>query len=316
MFARLTIYQPDCPARQFLLDEKERYLIGRDTSCAMHVDDSRLSRRHARVEFDADGWKIVDLCSKNGTLLGGRAIAQCKLENNQWLELGGVLAYFDRVTNERVAEQQQRMTERWQTSIQLSRALKPSMELDEVLERVLNSFIEVAGAERGFVMLGDDVRLAQVADNDPNARGKFSGSMSVVRRTFEEKRPIVCSDVRSDSQLANQESIVVGSISALVCMPLKVGGNIQGLIYVDSREPGKLFTDLDMDILEALAHHASMVIGVSRLREDIVDLSALLPAELDKDLQADNALMSKLQQLLPKLAQSGRGKIAVAGVDN
>ncbi len=316
MFARLTIYQPDCPARQFLLDEKERYLIGRDASCAMHIDDDRLSRRHARLEYEKGGWQIIDLCSKNGTLLGGRTIAQCTLQNDQWLELGGVLAYFDNVSNERVAEQQQRMTERWQTSIQLSRALKPSHELDDVLQHVLNSFIEVAGAERGFVMLGDDVQLAKGSDDGAGTAQKFAGSMSVVKRTLDEKRPIVCSDVRGDAHLARQESIIAGSISALVSMPLKVGGMVQGLIYVDSREPGKQFTDLDMDILEALAHHASMVIGVSRLREDIVDLSALLPAELDRDLQADSELMNKLQQLLPKLAQSGRGTVAVAGVDN
>lgn len=316
MFARLTIYQPDHPARQFLLQEDERYLIGRDEACTMHVDDSRLSRRHARLERVGQKWRLVDLCSKNGTLLAGRPVTQCDLDGEQWFELGGVLACFDEVSNEFVEEQQQRFTERWETSVHLSRAIKPSTNLDEVLRRVLQSFIELAGAERGFVMLGSDIDSAQAGTGFPATDSEFSGSMSVIRRTFEEKRPIVCSDVRTDSLLVDQASIVAGKISALVSMPLDVGGTMQGIIYVDSREPGKQFTDLDMDILKALAHHASMVIGVSRIREDIVDLSAMLPAELEKASHTDAALIDKLQQLLPKLSQTGRGKIAVAGVDN
>ncbi|MBT8085892.1 MAG: FHA domain-containing protein, partial [Woeseia sp.] len=271
MFARLTIYQPDHPARQFLLDNNESYLIGRDDACAMHVDDDRLSRRHARLEFTSDNWRLVDLCSKNGTLLAGRPIAQCDLAGEQWIELGGVLACFDEVSSEHLAEEEQRFTERWQTSVHLSRAITPSTNLDELLQSVLQSFIEVAGAERGFVMLGSDFDSAQSDAGFPEAGANFAGSLSVVRRTYAERRPIVCSDVRTDSLLVEQASIVAGKISALVSMPLEAGGVMQGLIYVDSREPGKQFTDLDMDILEALAHHASMVIGVSRLREDIVD---------------------------------------------
>ncbi|MGB5247467.1 MAG: GAF domain-containing protein [Woeseia sp.] len=315
MHARLTIYQPDHPARQFLLDTKESYLIGRDTACVMHIDDERLSRRHARLEFEANNWRLIDLCSKNGTLLAGRPIAQCDLTGEQWFELGGVLACFDQVSDEHLAEQEQRFTQRWQTSVHLSRAIKPSTNLDEVLQRVLQSFIEVAGAERGFVMLGGDADTAK-ADAGFAGGDKFAGSQSVVKRTFDERRPIVCSDVRKDTLLVEQASIVAGRISALVSMPLVVGGIMQGLLYVDSREPGKQFTDLDMDILEALAHHASMVIGVSRLREDIVDLSAMLPTELAKATQADTALISKLEELLPKLNQSGPGKVAVAGVDH
>lgn len=316
MHARLTIYQPDHPARQFLLDQKESYLIGRDDACVMHVDDERLSRRHARLEFEQNKWRLVDLCSKNGTLLAGRAVAQCELTGEQWIELGGVLACFDQVSDEHLAEQEQRFTQRWQTSVQLSRAIKPSTNLDEVLQRVLQSFIEMAGAERGFVMLGKDAESAKADAGFAEGGEKFAGSLSVVKRALDEKRPIVCSDVRTDSLLVEQASIVAGRISALVCVPLEVGGVMQGLIYVDSREPGKQFTDLDMDILEALAHHASMVIGVSRLREDIVDLSAMLPTELAKASQTDTALISKLEELLPKLNQSGPGKVAVAGVDN
>jgi predicted component of type VI protein secretion system len=50
-------------------------LVGRDASCPLTIADSLVSRRHARIECDADGATIEDLGSRNGTRLNNVLIA-------------------------------------------------------------------------------------------------------------------------------------------------------------------------------------------------------------------------------------------------
>jgi hypothetical protein len=42
------------------------YVIGTETSCDIQVSDPLVSKQHARLVHDQDGWKIYDLRSKNG----------------------------------------------------------------------------------------------------------------------------------------------------------------------------------------------------------------------------------------------------------
>lgn len=319
MLARLTFFETDRPARQFLLEADQQYLIGRDEACDIHVDVPGLSRRHARLEYREGSWRIADLCSKNGTLIAGRPVSEAPLTGTQWIEFGDLLACFDHVSREAVEADRERATLQWHTSVHLSRAFKPSMNNEELLNSVLASFLELSAAQRGFVMLRQ--RSGEFAPDVSQPRGTrdFAGSSSVVRKTFERNEPVVCSDVRGDHELNAQASIVSGHISALACVPLRVGERLLGVIYVDSSEPGKKFTELDIDILQALADHAALVIGVSRLREKIVDLSALLPVELDRETPPDRALIERVQQLLPELERDGGGpgsEMAVAGADS
>lgn len=311
MLARLTIYQPDRPARQFILDEASRYLIGRDTACSIQLDDDRLSRRHAKIEFVDRSWWVSDLCSKNGTVINGRPITLCELKDQQWFEIGGLVAYFDRITPEVLEEERRRLAERWNTSIELSRTLKPTDDLDTMLAQALQAFAGAAGAERGYVVLLTDGGETRLHASLPAGTAIFGGSRTVIDRTMEQHEAVVCSDVSLDSSLVDQASIVGGGIAALVSIPLMVGDRLLGVIYVDSRESGRHYTERDAEILRALADHVALVIGVSLLREESVDLTHMLPRELSREPAAHTALLTCLQQALQSLY--GPPEISVGG---
>lgn len=317
MLARLTFYETDRPARQVVLAEADRYLIGRDESCTIRIADGTLSRRHAKLKYQDGAWRLSDLASKNGTLIAGRPIDHHSLNENEWIEFGSVLARFDRVSQSALDADERRIGQQWQSSVQLSRVLTPSMETDELLARLLESFVSTSACERGFVMLQQPAGTFQPNVTLPPDNTDFTGSRSVVRKTFDENRPVVCSDVSRDARLGAQPSIASGTISALACVPLRVGEEVLGVLYVDSRQPGKQITALDIELLQALADHAALVISVSRLRENIVDLSEMLPTELNRDTPPDEALISKVQRLLPRLERPGhRAGSAVAGTDS
>jgi hypothetical protein len=48
----------------------ERFLIGRGRHCDLVIDSAKVSREHAVIQREADGWWIEDLGSSNGTWMG------------------------------------------------------------------------------------------------------------------------------------------------------------------------------------------------------------------------------------------------------
>jgi pSer/pThr/pTyr-binding forkhead associated (FHA) protein len=51
--------------------DRNPFLIGRDEGLDLVIDSPAVSRRHARLCFDGDEWKIEDLDSRNGVVLNG-----------------------------------------------------------------------------------------------------------------------------------------------------------------------------------------------------------------------------------------------------
>jgi S1-C subfamily serine protease len=55
-----------------------RNLVGRDPTCALRIDDDRVSRNHAVVALDHEGWSYVDV-SSNGSFQDGKRIQRASL---------------------------------------------------------------------------------------------------------------------------------------------------------------------------------------------------------------------------------------------
>ena len=60
---------------------KERFVIGRGRHCDLVVDSTKVSREHAAVLREPDGWTIEDLGSSNGTWFRRERIARRRIED-------------------------------------------------------------------------------------------------------------------------------------------------------------------------------------------------------------------------------------------
>lgn len=63
----------DLKGTRWLLD-KEEFLIGRDPTCDLSLQDRQISRFHARIRFRDGSYILEDLDSKNGTHVNGSTI--------------------------------------------------------------------------------------------------------------------------------------------------------------------------------------------------------------------------------------------------
>ncbi len=92
------------PSRSILAAEGKRFvigpagaLIGRSRDCDVTLEDSNVSRHHARMVFTGEGeWTIEDLASTNGVLVNGSRIgAPHVLRSGDRVDLGTVRARFE-----------------------------------------------------------------------------------------------------------------------------------------------------------------------------------------------------------------------------
>ena len=299
MPARLTVHFPSRPARVVPLPDGRETVIGRGTECDVVLEDDRVSRRHAVVVSDGKAWSLTDLASKNGTLIDGVPATTGLLKERSWLSFGGLIARFE------VGPFDDDRLRRFSTSLELRRGLSPELGLAELLPRVVASMLELTGAERGFLLLADaDGELAIAARSGPSwedlNNGGFGGSLGAVQRALDTGAPVVAVDTRADAELGERASIVNTGIRALLCVPVHALDRLIGVMYADSRQPGKAFTELDLEILAALAAQAGLAIAVARLDEELKGLAHRIAETPGADAGLRNRLAGEVSAVLDR----------------
>jgi hypothetical protein len=69
--------------------------IGRLPDCELPVDDPKVSRRHAEIRPEPDGFRLVDLGSLNGTSVNGVPTRDHLLEDGDVIGVGSVTITFE-----------------------------------------------------------------------------------------------------------------------------------------------------------------------------------------------------------------------------
>ena len=72
----------------------DEVVIGREPGCTVRLAADDVSRRHARVAPDADGHLLVDLRSRNGTWVNGRAVEVHRLRAGDRIRIGAFVARY------------------------------------------------------------------------------------------------------------------------------------------------------------------------------------------------------------------------------
>jgi diguanylate cyclase (GGDEF)-like protein len=74
--------------------------IGRANDCEIWLSDDGVSRRHASVRFEADGYVLEDSQSANGTFVGGQRVEQTQLRDGDLIQFGPQAVFRYSVTDE------------------------------------------------------------------------------------------------------------------------------------------------------------------------------------------------------------------------
>jgi len=151
----------------------------------------------------------------------------------------------------------------------VGRVVNSSLDLPTVLAEVIDTLIQITGAERAFLMMRDQgelrVKVARNWERSSIEHGDEVFSRTIVDRVERLGDPILTTNAQADARFSGQESIVAHNLRSVLCVPLKVKGQVTGVIYADNRAREGLFSEKDRSLLAAFADQAATALENARL---------------------------------------------------
>lgn len=152
-----------------------------------------------------------------------------------------------------------------------TRLINSSLDEDSVLNEVMDTAIELTGAERGYIVLRDRAtgelrfRVARNAEREDLDASRFTVSQTVVEEVARTGTPIVAQNALLDPRLSMHDSIITHAPRSILCVPLMVKGRVTGVLYADNQQVPDLFGDDDLTLLMGFAAQAAIALENARL---------------------------------------------------
>ncbi len=151
--------------------------------------------------------------------------------------------------------------------------INSSLDTDSVLNQVMDTVIQLTGAERGYVMLtnkvtgGLEFRIARGIDREQLGKNEFIISDTIINQVYSTGQPVLTDNARNDPRYQGQQSIIGYQLRSILCVPLIVRGETIGVVYCDNRALSALFKQHELNLLNAFANQAAVAIENARLFE-------------------------------------------------
>lgn len=315
------------PVRVRVLDERgfERNVelaadllrVGRDPQSHVRLDHPGVAPTHFLIIREGSHYFLMDTSAGIGTFLNGSPILKEELKHGDRISLGPRCPYRMVFLTEgtRVDDREEK---RLRTLLDASKAINSSLVLGEVLERVMDSVMQLTQAEKGFLMLVEPngrlkPRVARNIDAAALSQRVIPASRSAIREAITSRRTIFIGG-ETDAGLASPSaSIMRLNLRTVMCVPLLSKDRVIGVIYVDHRSPVRHVSRTDLEILESLADHASVAIENARLTERMLlaeRLSAVgqMVSSIVHDLRSPMTSIRAAAQLLQMEPQRPKGR--------
>ena len=262
--------------------------LGRSHENTVEIDDISSSRLHCQIERkEGGGYEIVDLKSRNGTVVNGVLVLRKELRPGDCIEIGKTQVFFEHISQEYAdetidlttdyfLEPLEGLEEEDQLSMlksereiflklmEINRNLNSKVVLDDLLALVVDTVVEVTSAERGFFLLVNDeeleVRAARNMDGEAVKDAQLKFCKGIAEDTITSRKPISSDDAMNDRRLRDIEAVKELNLKSVLCVPVSSGDSALGAIYLDNRFDENAFTGNHLRWLEMVAHQASVAI--------------------------------------------------------
>lgn len=219
--------------------------------------------------------------------------------------------------------------DRLATLHQIATIINSILDYTELLERIMDLCLEALNAERGIIVLKEKDSFVPVT-----ARDKREGNLADIKRisksiidyVLRTEKPILLHSAL-ESQFQAKESVILSRIQSVLACPLKKREEIIGAIYCDSLSQKGLFTQEDLEFLQAFSNLCAIAIENARFREILLAENIYLRREIAQTYTFENIVgqsekMQDIFSLLKKISgtdvnvliygESGTGKELVA----
>jgi phosphoserine phosphatase RsbU/P len=312
----------DALGRRVVPLEKPAFAIGRRSGNDLQLVGSDVSRDHADISRENEHYILRDRGSRYGTFVNGEQVSEKALVHGDLIRLGrsgGAEMVFlldeqplssssiEKHPSSAVGDLRQIAA-----LLEGLRALGSGRVLDEVLALVMDSAIEVTGAERGFIMLANptnelEFKLARARGRVTLPGKSFETSRKIPEEVFATGQERVVADLLDSNLVSEHNSTVVIGIRQVLCTPLRLVRYLDradmpneekriGVLYLDSREKGAVLSRAARAALETLATEAAVAIENARLYRETLD-KAKMEQEMRIAADIQRALLPEPQRM-------------------
>jgi signal transduction histidine kinase len=346
-------------ARYDLASPTGAVTIGRESGNVVQLDDKEASRRHAEIRRVGERFVVGDLKSSNGTFVNDRRIERAELAGGDRIRIGRtVMVYAATAADEEAAASVDIVTDagpadasrivramrddesivmaapeaaqgRWlsrarsnvQVMYRTALAVSHTLDIDELLGRVLELVFEWVAADRGCIMLRDpesgELRVKSRRDRRDGSGGSLAISRTILDYVLHNGEGVLTSDAQEDDRFVAGDSVVRTGVREAICVPLQGRYGTVGVIYVDTTTPfaetleagGRRFSDEHLKLMIAIGHQAALAV------EDTTYYSGMVQAER---LAAVGQTIAALSHHIKNVLQGLRGGsfLVDMGLDN
>src|SRR5690606_2993622 len=110
-------------------------------------------------------------------------------------------------------------------------------------------------------------------------------------------------NAQEDDRFRDLQSVTDLRLRSVICIPIRIQGEIGGVLYVDNRLQQQVFQEREKQLLLSLADHAGTAIHNARTVEALRAKQVELQAALDRVDQLNGALKGQLQERTYELSQ-------------
>ncbi|MFM1904246.1 MAG: hypothetical protein RLZZ440_2146 [Planctomycetota bacterium] len=322
--------------------------IGREAANSIKLDDQEVSRRHAEIRRVGEGYVVGDLASSNGTFVNDARVDRIDLSPGDRIRIGRSVLLFARdgaelpppgdvdivpttgaVDGSRIVRSmreedsivlaapepddgQNRWLARARSNLQVmyrtALAVSHTLDIDELLGRILELVFEWVEADRGCIMLLDpesrEFRPKARRDRRSGAADTMVISRTILDYVIERGEGVLTSDAQDDDRFSSGNSVVRAGVREAICVPMRGRYGVVGAIYVDTMVPlvesldRRRFSDDHLKLMIAIGHQAALAV------EDTTYYSAMVQSER---LAAVGQTIATLSHHIKNILQGIRG---------
>ena len=306
-------------------DSNRAISIGREKGNLIVVEDHEASRRHAEIRKHDETFFLTDLNSSNGTFLNNSRISEAELKSGDRIQIGRTLFLYsqgesqhqlsanveivgtesgddgsriiaavpdnlgpnlpplpqDDTQNHWLVQAQNNLDVMYRTALAVSHTL----DIDDLLDRILHLVFDWVEADRGCIMLRDEEtgQLFTKArrDREAGTNSSMTISRTILDYVLERHEGVLTSNAQGDDRFRSGQSVFRTGVHEAICVPMQGRYGQIGVLYVDTLTPlgemmafgGQRFSDEHLKLMVAIGHQAALAV------EDTTYYSAMVQSE-------------------------------------
>src|SRR3989454_5748021 len=181
------------------------------------------------------------------------------------------------------------------TVLKVSEAVSGEIVLEKLIDTLLRTAVEHAGAERGLLVLarGDELSIEAEANTDGHTmtvqlrEAPVDGSAlpeSVVHYAARTQESVILDDASAPGPFSSDAYIRERRARSVLCLPLVKQGTLVALLYLENSLAPNVFTSARTAVLRVLASQAAMALESSRLYGELLEREAKIRRLVDANV--------------------------------